>query len=98
MIAKSLWSEAMQAFASMTENEAVMVVVMEFCDLWSLQRAISKKAFKPHGKFTDQATYVRILSHCPYDLDKVMLFCKACIPLQACPALQCMTLAPEELS
>ena len=42
----------------MMENEAMMVVVMEFCDLWSLQRAISKKAFKPHGKFTDQATYV----------------------------------------
>lgn len=43
----------------MMDNEAMMVVVMEFCDLWSLQRAISKKAFKPHGKFTDQATYVR---------------------------------------
>lgn len=42
----------------MMEHEAMMVVVMEFCDLWSLQRAISKKAFKPHGKFTDQATYV----------------------------------------
>ncbi len=47
-----------QGFADMMEHEAMMVVVMEFCDLWSLQRAISKKAFKPHGKFTDQATYV----------------------------------------
>ena len=48
----------LQGFADMMEHEAMMVVVMEFCDLWSLQRAISKKAFKPHGKFTDQATYV----------------------------------------
>ena len=53
-----------QGVISMMENEAMMVVVMEFCDLWSLQRAISKKAFKPHGKFTDQATYVGLPHDC----------------------------------
>ena len=37
---------------------AMMVVVMEFCDLQSLHRAITKKVFKPHGKFSKQATYV----------------------------------------
>ena len=39
-------------------SEAVTVVVMEFCDLQSLHRAIMKKVFKPHGRFTRQATYV----------------------------------------
>lgn len=35
-----------------------MAVVMEFCDLGSLMRAIKKKAFKPHGKWTYHTTYV----------------------------------------
>lgn len=46
------------------ENEAMMVVVMEFCDLQSLHRAITKKVFKPHGKFSKQATYVSSLTTC----------------------------------
>ncbi|KAL3138446.1 hypothetical protein ABBQ32_006236 [Trebouxia sp. C0010 RCD-2024] len=46
-------------------QDTVIVVVMEFCDLGSLQRAVNKKAFKPHGKWTYHTTYVRlpILSH-----------------------------------
>jgi len=36
----------------------VIVVVMEFCDLGSLMRAVNKKAFKPHGKWSYHTTYV----------------------------------------
>ncbi len=35
---------------------------MEFCDLGSLMRAVNKKAFKPHGKWSYHTTYV---SHTP---------------------------------
>ena len=44
------------------ESQAFMVVIMEYCDLGSLLRAISKKAFKPHGKWSYATTYVRMLS------------------------------------
>lgn len=51
--------------APLQGQDTVIVVVMEFCDLGSLQRAVNKKAFKPHGKWTYHTTYVRlpILSH-----------------------------------
>ena len=42
----------------MQDSQAFMVVVMEFCDLGSLLRAISKKAFRPHGKWSYATTYV----------------------------------------
>ena len=42
----------------MQESEAFMVVIMEYCDLGSLLRAISKKAFRPHGKWSYATTYV----------------------------------------
>ena len=34
------------------------MVVMEFCDLGSVLRAVTKKAFRPHGKWTYHTTYV----------------------------------------
>ncbi len=40
------------------ESQAFMVVIMEYCDLGSLLRAISKKAFRPHGKWSYVTTYV----------------------------------------
>ncbi|KAK9808759.1 hypothetical protein WJX72_003116 [[Myrmecia] bisecta] len=40
---------------------AVMVVVMEYCDLGSLMRAVTKKAFKPHGKWSYHTTYRALL-------------------------------------
>lgn len=52
-----------QGPCSFRNNEAMMVVVMEFCDLQSLHRAITKKVFKPHGKFSKHATYVSPSSH-----------------------------------
>ncbi len=39
-------------------HESVIVVVMEFCDLGSVLRAVTKKAFRPHGKWTYHTTYV----------------------------------------
>ncbi len=30
-------------------NEALMVVVMEFCDLGALRKALKRRAFVPHG-------------------------------------------------
>ena len=48
-------------FGRLQEAQAVMVVVMEFCDLQSLHRAITKKAFKPHGKWSKQTTYRALL-------------------------------------
>ena len=33
---------------------------MEFCDLGSLLRAVTKKAFKPHGKWSYHTTYVSL--------------------------------------
>lgn len=36
---------------------------MEYCDLGSLFRAIGKKVFRPHGKWTYHTTYVSHL-HC----------------------------------
>jgi len=39
-------------------QDTVIVVVMEFCDLGSLMRAVNKKAFKPHGKWSYHTTYV----------------------------------------
>ena len=41
-------------------HDTVIVVVMEFCDLGSLLRAVNKKAFKPHGKWSYHTTYVRL--------------------------------------
>lgn len=41
-------------------HDTVIVVVMEFCDLGSLLRAVTKKAFKPHGKWSYHTTYVRL--------------------------------------
>ena len=35
------------------------MVVMEFCDMDTLLRAIKKKAFQPHGKWKQRTTYVR---------------------------------------
>ncbi|KAK9833634.1 hypothetical protein WJX74_001172 [Apatococcus lobatus] len=43
--------------ANLEESQAFMVVIMEYCDLGSLLRAISKKAFKPHGKWSYATTY-----------------------------------------
>ena len=34
------------------------MVVMEFCDMDTLLRAIQKKAFQPHGKWSAHTTYV----------------------------------------
>lgn len=42
-------------------HDTVIVVVMEFCDLGSLLRAVNKKAFKPHGKWSYHTTYVSLL-------------------------------------
>ena len=39
-------------------GKAVIVVVMEFCDMDTLLRAIQKKAFQPHGKWSAHTTYV----------------------------------------
>lgn len=40
-------------------GKAVVVVIMEFCDMGTLLRAITKQAFKPHGKWKLHTTYVR---------------------------------------
>lgn len=37
----------------------MIVVVMEYCDMDTLLRAIKKKAFQPHGKWKQRTTYVR---------------------------------------
>ncbi|KAL3143112.1 hypothetical protein ABBQ38_003385 [Trebouxia sp. C0009 RCD-2024] len=42
-------------------QDTVIVVVMEFCDLGSLLRAVNKKAFKPHGKWSYHTTYRALL-------------------------------------
>ncbi|DBA71006.1 TPA: hypothetical protein ACH3X2_011438 [Trebouxia sp. C0005] len=42
-------------------QDTVIVVVMEFCDLGSLMRAVNKKAFKPHGKWSYHTTYRALL-------------------------------------
>ena len=39
-------------------GKAVVVVIMEFCDMGTLLRAITKQAFKPHGKWKLHTTYV----------------------------------------
>lgn len=44
--------------APLQGQDTVIVVVMEFCDLGSLLRAVHKKAFKPHGKWSYHTTYV----------------------------------------
>ena len=44
----------------MQGQDTVIVVVMEFCDLGSLLRAVTKKAFKPHGKWSYHTTYVSL--------------------------------------
>ena len=46
-------------FLALQGHDTVIVVVMEFCDLGSLMRAVTKKAFKPHGKWSYHTTYVR---------------------------------------
>lgn len=46
--------------ADLQGHDTVIVVVMEFCDLGSLLRAVTKKAFKPHGKWSYHTTYVRL--------------------------------------
>lgn len=38
----------------------VQVVVMEYCDLGALRKALKRRAFVPHGKWTFQTTYVSI--------------------------------------
>ena len=47
-------------YADLQGHDTVIVVVMEFCDLGSLLRAVTKKAFKPHGKWSYHTTYVRL--------------------------------------
>ena len=49
----------------MQDSQAFMVVIMEYCDLGSLLRAIGKKAFRPHGKWSYATTYVS----CPSSVD-----------------------------
>lgn len=44
----------------LTSQEALMVVVMEYCDLGSLRKAITRRAFVPHGKWSFQTTYVSV--------------------------------------
>ena len=44
--------------AYVTTPQALMVVVMEFCDLGALRKALKRRAFVPHGKWTFQTTYV----------------------------------------
>ncbi len=45
----------------LTESEALLVVVMEHCDLGSLQRAIQRKAFLPSAKWPQHATFRALL-------------------------------------
>ncbi len=48
----------------MQGQDTVIVVVMEFCDLGSLLRAVNKKAFKPHSKWSYHTTYVSHKAFC----------------------------------
>lgn len=50
----------------MQGGKAVVVVIMEYCDMGTLLRAIAKQAFKPHGKWKLHTTYV---SHLPLFFD-----------------------------
>ncbi|KAG7674796.1 hypothetical protein KSW81_006216 [Nannochloris sp. 'desiccata'] len=45
----------------LTETEALLVVVMEHCDLGSLQRALQRKAFLPSAKWPQHATFRALL-------------------------------------
>ncbi|PRW57603.1 serine threonine- kinase drkC [Chlorella sorokiniana] len=42
-------------------QEALMVVVMEYCDLGSLRKALQRKAFRPSTKWPFQTTYRALL-------------------------------------
>lgn len=46
----------------LSSQEALMVVVMEYCDLGALRKALKRRAFVPHGKWTFQTTYVSCLA------------------------------------
>lgn len=41
-------------------NEALMVVVMEYCDLGSLRKALKRRCFVPNAKWSFQTTYVSV--------------------------------------
>eukprot|EP00884_Botryococcus_braunii_P009555 jgi/Botrbrau1/18600/Bobra.0367s0041.2 len=59
---KSSSASVLKVISSPEEaTTAVVLVVMEFCDVGSLHRAIQKKSFKPHGPWGFQLTYRALL-------------------------------------
>ena len=61
----SLWQPLTGTLLPVQGGKAVVVVIMEFCDMGTLLRAITKQAFKPHGKWKLHTTYVRALHQLP---------------------------------
>lgn len=81
----------------------MIVVVMEYCDMDTLLRAIQKKAFQPHGKWSAHTTYVRPQPPAPAACAASER--QACLPVPVaaqpadgsaspCPCLQNLTRRP----
>ncbi|KAK9812523.1 hypothetical protein WJX73_005727 [Symbiochloris irregularis] len=65
------------ADSSFEGGKAVVVVIMEFCDMGTLLRAIAKQAFKPHGKWKLHTTY-RALLRTAQEVAKGMDYIHSC--------------------
>lgn len=65
------------AESSFEGGKAVVVVIMEFCDMGTLLRAITKQAFKPHGKWKLHTTY-RALLRTAQEVAKGMDYIHSC--------------------